>query len=113
MSRPERGRVRRERVGEITSKSRPKKGRVRRERVGELEGLCKNREGLGRYEIHAKKGRVRSKRVGEVTILNKSLTASRPGVSWRVITINTSGLWRTKSWAKVLVLTKRVRCTLV
>ena len=41
MSRPERGRVRRERVGEITSKSRPKKGRVRRERVGELEGLCK------------------------------------------------------------------------
>ena len=48
MSRPKRGRVRRERVGEIIrKKSRPKKGRVRRERIGGIGGLCKNREGPG------------------------------------------------------------------
>ena len=45
-SRPEKGRVRRERVGEITKKkSRPEKGRVRRERVG---GITKKRVGQKR-----------------------------------------------------------------
>ena len=52
----------------------------------------------------------------------KSSRASRPRssqeeeavrVSREVNTINTRGFWRTKSWAKVLVLTKRVRCTLM